>query len=203
MPGRSGRIGRAVPCGSTPRPAAAAVSWLMQKSCKGRVLAIGAVGQVLVLGDHLAGPRRVGRPFGRRSPGCAVHLCPAARGFCSPDRLSAPGIREMMPVIGSDTKRRSPWKFAMSWPFKAVVLCFTRPWFWCIGARTRWAPGSRLPAPSARGRQLPLLRRRSTALFGGASISGYFRPDFLRCVLSHITACHEGFAQRKLLLAFF
>ena len=103
----------------------------------------------------------------------------------------------------------------MTWPLKPVVLCFPDH---SSGVSRQDQVGARKPSTST-------VCSRAAASFASstvgrsssvdASISGvnfaiipdhrlrrikYFRPDFLRYVLSHIAACHDdGFSQSKVL----
>ena len=103
----------------------------------------------------------------------------------------------------------------MAWPLKPVVLCFPDHSSG-VSRQDQVGAGSRLPAPSARGPQFLCLVDGRPVLFGGRLDKRrelrdysrdhrlrrieYFRPDFLRYVLSHIAACHDdGFSQSKVL----
>ncbi len=97
----------------------------------------------------------------------------------------------------------------MTWPLKPVVLCFPDPG---PGGRQEAVYQHRLLA----GRSFLCLVDGRPVLFGGRLDKRrelrdysrdhrlrrieYFRPDFLRYVLSHIAACHDdGFSQSKVL----
>ena len=122
----------------------------------------------------------------------------------------------IMPGDGSDTNRRSPRRFAMAWPLKPVVLCFPDH---SSGVSRQDQVGARKPSTStvcSRADRFLCFVGGRPVLFGGRLDKRrefrddsrdhrlrrieYFRPDFLRYVLSHIAACHnDSFSQSKVL----